>query len=392
MKQCEIIPVEDEKKFLSSYLKPYYEKFENDDPFRSKNVSIWIDIFSGSQPSSINQFYNESVWLNLNARIGNGKVSYFFTCSGTLNRRTLSYSSSSMDDLMNYLSLPVSIEGQVDEFILLTESGDRITLSPPDFDISGDVLPHIMSNTTRFLVSVVKPGGKIDGSLDDFLFEFRGQFDFPFPLPYQAVKFIVNNGNLPDEEIDELYDTIIRAEEEKKSKKVIQSKEKEKKRKKVIQPKEKEKKKAINSELKKYENYVQNLNLCEFETLKKIISSPTTIAEIAELEKYCSTHRLKSGLLDKIKEIPNKYDIEKLLKEINECEEKNRSNQRRLKLEKILFVVSLLAIIFNIVFVDILSMIIYSAVAFISFFLIKKDIKPVLFDDYTSYFINNVFK
>ena len=379
MKQCEIIPVEDEKKFLSSYLKPYYDKNENDDPFRSKNVSIWIKIFSGSQPSSINQFYDKSVWLDLNARIGNGKVSYSFLCSGTLNRRTLNYSSSSMDDLVNYLSLPVSIEGQVDEFILLTESGDRITLSPPDFDISDDVLPHIMSNTTRFLVSVVKPGGKIDGSLDDFLFEFRGQFDFPFPLPYQAVKFIVNNGNLPDEEIDELYDTIIRAEEEKKSKKVIQSKEKEKK-------------KAINSELIKYENYVQNLDLCEFETLKKIISSPTTIAEIAELEKYCSTNQLKSGLLDKIKEIPNKYDIEKLLKEINESEEKIRSNQRKLKSDKFWFVVGLLGIFFSIVFVDILSMIIWSAFAVLYFFRIKRDKKPVLFDNYTSYFINNVFK
>ena len=378
MKQIEIISVEEEKKFLSSYFESYYRKSGNDDPFRGDDVRIISMSIYSDYPLD-----GDRLTLFLDARIDKGKVSYRYSCthypreSGVACFRDRDFSFFPFHRFppegMRKCTLGYPGSNEIDELIFLTESGNRIVLSPPDFDVSEDMLPIIMSNTTRFLIS--KKG----------LFEYRGQFDFYFPLPYQVVRFIVNKGNLPDAEIAELYDAIIRVEEEYK----IKQDKYEKKKKKEKQ--EKERKEAAISGLKKHEDRVRELNLCVFETLKKILSSPMTIAEIAELEKYCSTHQLESSLLDKIKEIPHKYDIKKIREKVEECEEKSRLNLQVAKRAKYTLIGCFICTIYSIFF-ESGSILICVAFVVLSFFIMRKNKKPVQFDEYTSDFIDNVFK
>lgn len=375
----EIRSVKEEKDFLSKHLKPFYEIIhDHQDEFRgTKEKIISIPLRNTEVVGTYSKF---SLELSILIKYENNDMTIGF--SGFPHKRKISRKNENMSlgsslesSLENIQEIRYLLEHHVhekmNEIIFLTKDLERFILKEP-FNVPTEALSSILSSSTRFRAEVfsVEHNDNFEETNRYHSFTIEGKLDFPFSKPYNVVRYIAYDGNLPDEEIDELYDDI---------------------NKELLKNEEKHVKKVTKDKLKAKEAAVEKLNLCEFATLSAIITNPTSIKEISDLEKYCKDNNISSSLLKKINDIPKKYDTARILKDIERCKKKSKANSNWAKYYLFVAILGIVFSVYSLVIQDTLYCIIGAIAAVWSFNKQKNCMKDITFDDYTSEFINNIF-
>ena len=192
------------------------------------------------------------------------------------------------------------------KFLIITPDNKRFGLGENDIvsithQITSEGVWDIFSDTVILNVPIdVAERGVVNKSKISIRFDgldIRTSLAFPFGS-YPAKSFrLIKDDSLSDEEVDDLYDDYqeILELQEKESERLKREREE---REAALE--EEQKRKSFEDKLLSKVDAIGNLNLKDFNTLKKLLNTPFKIKEIQELDNFCKSNRIQSSVLEYI--------------------------------------------------------------------------------------------